>query len=424
MAQNLSLLSPAVQKLYSALHHLELFSINNDFFDNISYLDSFLTEYRNVTFVIQKSLAHTPFLEKYKQLCNSFFGSELSKWFVEKRNEVTKEAPFPLEKVIRIRIFDQHNTINIISKSFTSENDAPFETLIDSLRGFLQSINPIEIYFTAEFIYREKGSPENLFDKIIPGVHTMIDFIHELNLIVKDTSSLYNITMNKIKDMRLMRIPIYELTICDFDYNVKTKEFRQADRFMFHYYGLPRRIQYNENLFDPNNVLMKYKKGTDIIHNMFIQFSIIHLFIFRMQGAILPTLYVFYKDNTFSVDSFDSSLRTTFYRKINDIFNNITLNNDIKAVFYVAEMLSYALSVDVFLKTYEERRNTLNPQNLLAFFMIDDNLSFRTFHFNTDGLDYGQAIKDIENNNYNTKISESHFMYPIFSAFKTHKQSQ
>ena len=55
MATNDNLLVPAAQKLYSALSSLERFSKHNDFFDNISSLDSFLSEYRNVTFVIQKS---------------------------------------------------------------------------------------------------------------------------------------------------------------------------------------------------------------------------------------------------------------------------------------------------------------------------------------------------------------------------------
>lgn len=59
MDSNNNLLVPAAQKLYSALSSLERFSKYNNFYDNISSLDNFLSEYRNVTFVIQKSLAHT-----------------------------------------------------------------------------------------------------------------------------------------------------------------------------------------------------------------------------------------------------------------------------------------------------------------------------------------------------------------------------
>ena len=94
MATNDNLLVPAAQKLYSALSSLERFSKHNDFFDNISSLDSFLSEYRNVTFVIQKSLAHTNFFCIYEETRDEFLSGDLGKWFVEKRNEVLKEHPF------------------------------------------------------------------------------------------------------------------------------------------------------------------------------------------------------------------------------------------------------------------------------------------------------------------------------------------
>ena len=53
------LLYPAYQKLYSALCHLERFDKEANFFDNISSLDAFFSEYRNITFVIQAQLKHT-----------------------------------------------------------------------------------------------------------------------------------------------------------------------------------------------------------------------------------------------------------------------------------------------------------------------------------------------------------------------------
>lgn len=46
------LLLPAFQKLYAALNSLERFSKGQDLFDNIACVDSFLAEFRNVTFVL------------------------------------------------------------------------------------------------------------------------------------------------------------------------------------------------------------------------------------------------------------------------------------------------------------------------------------------------------------------------------------
>lgn len=46
------LLLPAYQKLFAALQNLELFNKEQDLFENIACLDSFLSEFRNVTFVL------------------------------------------------------------------------------------------------------------------------------------------------------------------------------------------------------------------------------------------------------------------------------------------------------------------------------------------------------------------------------------
>lgn len=80
------LLAPAAQKLYSAFVNLEKFSRHNDFFDNVASLDSFLSEYRNVTFVLQKSLTHANQSETYERLRDKFLLGEIGKWLKDKRN--------------------------------------------------------------------------------------------------------------------------------------------------------------------------------------------------------------------------------------------------------------------------------------------------------------------------------------------------
>lgn len=89
-----NLLYPAFQKFYSALNSLNRFSKEKNFFDNISSLDTFFSEFRNVTFVLQKSLANTQYISVYEKNRDKYL-SEF-RWFVEKRNEITKEHPFRL----------------------------------------------------------------------------------------------------------------------------------------------------------------------------------------------------------------------------------------------------------------------------------------------------------------------------------------
>ena len=96
------LLYPAYQKFYSALSSLDRFNKEADFFDNTSCLDSFFSEYRNITFVIQSQLAHTSFFKAYEINRDKYLTDH---WFVKKRNETTKQKPFQLIKEIAITIY-------------------------------------------------------------------------------------------------------------------------------------------------------------------------------------------------------------------------------------------------------------------------------------------------------------------------------
>ena len=84
------LLLPAYQKLYAALQSLERFNKGQDLFENIACIDSFLLEFRNVTFVLQKSLAHTEYISEYFVLRDNYLKNEDCSWLVDKRNQVTK----------------------------------------------------------------------------------------------------------------------------------------------------------------------------------------------------------------------------------------------------------------------------------------------------------------------------------------------
>ncbi len=124
------LLFPAYQKLYSALVNLERFDKEADFFDNISCLDNFFSEYRNVTFVLQSQLAHTGYFQIYEKNRDAFL---VDHWFVEKRNETTKEQPFRLVKKILITVYFPSQKFATLEREFTAENYVALETLFPEL---------------------------------------------------------------------------------------------------------------------------------------------------------------------------------------------------------------------------------------------------------------------------------------------------
>ena len=96
--ENHEILAPALQKFYSALKSLDEFGRYGNFFDDVSNLDKFFSEFRNITFVIQKNLKTEENKKTYEELRDSLLSGDTLKWFINTRNKTTKERPFELKK--------------------------------------------------------------------------------------------------------------------------------------------------------------------------------------------------------------------------------------------------------------------------------------------------------------------------------------
>lgn len=155
------LLYPAYQKLYSAVQNLKRFSKENSFFDNISSLDSFFSEYRSTTLVLQESLAHTPYLDLYKKHSDGIWDP----FFNAQRVKTIHQHPSEYKKSVDITVYLPNKKASVISKEYTIENDVPLNILIDSLKSFFLSIDPVEVFFSAGFCFIELDSGSNLWGK-------------------------------------------------------------------------------------------------------------------------------------------------------------------------------------------------------------------------------------------------------------------
>ena len=121
------LLFPAYQKLYSALSHLERFDKESNFFDNISAIDNFFNEYRNITFVMQESLRHTEFFSAYEKNRDEFLTDH---WFVDKRNETIKQKPFNLIKEVTVTLYLPFGGFTVSEKQYSVANDEQLESTL------------------------------------------------------------------------------------------------------------------------------------------------------------------------------------------------------------------------------------------------------------------------------------------------------
>src|SRR5699024_11087009 len=134
-------LCPIYQKFYNSLKSINELKTTNSFFDNIASVDNFFLEFRNITFVLQKQLQTEEEKIVYHELKSKYLENDSMKWFVEKRNEVSKEKSFELKKKFIVDIYCIKNEKNIISETITIENDdLDSKQIIDKIIKALSNI--------------------------------------------------------------------------------------------------------------------------------------------------------------------------------------------------------------------------------------------------------------------------------------------
>ena len=395
------LLYPAFHKFYNALSSLEKFEKGQNFFDKIICLDNFFSEYRNITFVLQKSLAHATALGFYEKCRDQYLVNEIGRWFVDKRNEVLKQKPFELEKRISISIYSDHDTFSLPQLNYTIDNDEDFSNIIESLGTSLLSYGDIEVMFCAEFSFLEYGIDIDLYDNLILGIDKMKLFLSEIKKLINEDCKLTDELEIKIEKLNFYRVPKEMLFIDDYVFYCKNEFFEKASRIAI-LIGEPQTKIPIEN-FNKN-----YPEG-----DLFQKFELMHLVTFQMQKSLLPTCLILYEDETFQLLSFGFSIKTTVYRKFNEIANRIDTDK-IVSVLFVTEMYIYDKSDIINLNSYEKVKHS--KKEILAFYVIDNNLEIRSHWYDVlkiDDFEYIFPIMLGKTNNTNLPG----FMNPIIKEF-------
>lgn len=356
-------LLPAYQKLFAALQSLERFNKGQDLFENIACIDSFLSEFRNITFVLQKSLAHSEYLYDYNRLRDKYLKNEDCSWLVEKRNEVLKEKPFSLEKTLRLMLFHPNGAGVFASEAYTIEDEKDYSALIEMIKREIEKIPAIEVFFSVDFVYREVGSERNLFETIDNGIDSVLALLTELNnKIGGQPSKTRTAVVDKIKNLHFHYIPKEAWFIDDYAYYRKDNVFEKGTRFeMVSPFKTAIPYTYFCKLFGVGN-------DGRMIEETFEAFERMHTFAFAMQKEIAPTLLILREDGVMSMVMYHASLKTTTYRKIHEIAEEIKHGKPIVAVFHVCEMIWYNNS-EAFNQDFSYRLKSEHSE-LLSFNMV------------------------------------------------------
>lgn len=330
------------------------------------------------------------------------------KWFVDKRNEVTKQQPFQLVKCIEIFIYYPYYDIKVLSKRFTVENDMKLSSIIDSIKEFLSKDNSKEVFFSAKFSYFENGKEEELYDKLMTGIKSMIEFFNAMKCDINEECKLCNELNSKINEIHSMLSIKDMLFVIDYVYYPQINKFECGDRIGTAFVS----PKYTNKI--PLHVLNKvnnFKYNKDYFH----YFIITNVLIGSIN--VLPTIWIIYNDNTFTFDLFNFSIKTTLYRKINEIADNI-LSANIKEIYC---MLPYTLydNNEIIKNMISKERMSHGIEDYLVFMKVDKFLNEEEYYFKASSLKDQNYIAYQLKYGKNTKLSFGRLnLAPIINAFK------
>lgn len=408
----------ALQKYYSALKALDSFSSTNDFFDAIAYLDSFFTEFRNITFVIQKELDSDSRVI-YEKLKEKYLKSENMRWFIDTRNVVTKQTPFNLNKTLIIEVYLPTETISLQNSSFTAEIYEPLDLVVSSLKKyFIEEYSMTEVFLSSKIIFSEDGNEVDIYPKMIEGIKAMSSFLMDFltlylcdcnicNELHRKNKNLYYIATHN--DVKFIKDYVIDKTISEGDLIELKVHDDNSDLIDIS----SARVQMDKTFFS------KYWDDDNELFNFFID---THIRMYILQRyKIMPTFIIIYNDKTLRIIPMIAEIKSTFYRKVKAI-SDLEDFHEIKVVFYCGE--SYLYQPDSFHHIsqlpYSQRIKKAQCE-VLTFTMLSVAGTEKTMCFEKDKIEkksYINEIKKESNIIESSTVSEVDWLKPIRQKFQ------
>lgn len=404
------LLYPAYQKFYSALSNLERFDKESNFFDNISAIDSFFTEYRNITFVMQASLKHTDFFDIYEINRDQHLTDH---WFVEKRNETIKQKPFELIKEITITLYLPFGGFTVCEKKYSVENDESLESLFSELKKMLCEIDKHEVCFSVSFFFHEVNSDIDLLKKLLQGVSAMKSFIDAMENEVGEKCSLCNQLKEKINKIRIADVPLDFLLVNDYTYYPDKDYFDKAERVSMMLSLDGKKVASRQPLSGLTQAKYFNYDGT-----AFGNFTLMHAMLRAIQPGldIMPAIMVIYDDETYDLDAFDATMKTTMYRKLTETARLVEGQN-VTEVCYTSLYSRVPITMDTP-RTSRERIQQ-STSDILVCASIDKALHEKEYVFDGKQMENMEYVACVMKNGMSKQLGVSATnLFPIRCAFE------
>lgn len=407
---------PILQKYYSALSNLRELNINDDIFYNISKIDAFFAEFRNITFVMQKSFNTTELKKYYEIKRDELLLNEDMKWFLDKRNKVTHQEPFKLEKGVIVDVFLPNKTTTIIDDRLTIDNEFSFETICSILKDMLLGYSQYcDAFFSISLSFKENGNEVDIYKKIKYGIGIMNKFISS---IISD----YPCTCKKCQQLKKK--------IDECLANVLSKELEfiwdcsiENEEIVFGMNVSMTMGRKNLGVLPIDEIKTKikgsfYEPENGQLFTLFQRFTSSYYIIYKMQQQhIMSNFMIIFDDGTFSEIPFLPTLKTTFYRMASKIAK-IAREKNVIAVFYIGEYYFYPSDkIEQMQKPYNERIKIAEKTFLSSTMLCKNWTSMLTIEIDASMLDDNVYVAKQINNP--SKEFHFHWLQPIYQSLHT-----
>lgn len=404
------LLFPAYQKLYSALSHLERFDKESNFFDNISTIDNFFNEYRNITFVMQESLRHTEYFGAYEKNRDQFLTDH---WFVKKRNETIKQKPFDLIKEVTITLYLPFGGFTVSEKRYSVTDDEPMESVFTELKELLCKVDPHEVCFSVSFSFHEAGSDIDLLKRVLQGVSSMKRFMEAMEQDIGEQCPLCDQLKERIKNIHLADIPLDFLLINDYTYYPDKDYFDKAERVSMMMSLDSKKVASHQPLSGLTQAKALNYDGT-----AFGNFTLMHAMLRAIRPGIdiMPAIMVVYEDDTYDLDVFDATMKTTMYRKLMETAQLVDEQNVVE-VCYMSLYSTTPITPDTP-RTSRERIEQ-STSDILVCASIDKALHEKEYVFDGKHMENMAYVACVMKNGLREQLDISTAnLFPIRCAFE------
>lgn len=418
------LIYPAIQKFYNALNIVNQIDSKKYIFETIPQIDSFFSEMRNITFVMQKSF-NTPELKiVYERERDKFFKNEVMKWFKDIRNETTKEHPFKLEKALDIEFYLPNFSTDTTHIRLTIDNDSNFDDLYKKLKLFLDNhyANSVELYLSVTTTFLENGKEVDIYSIIQKGIEIMYAFFVEM-MMLYPCNCLKCIKLKEEIKSLINKVNAKRLTF--------SSDLYYADKKLSIGGSIYTSLSPDCSLLSPpvpikNSIFdIKGLPACDISYLKI--FTANHIAIARMQrtkskeSELIPVFLIVYEDDTFSFyGPITGTNKSTFYRVVNDV-TKIVERNEVKLVLILTEAYRYNTNIEQLLSMKYENRIREAAGVMIWCSLISKNLE----KIYATAIDYENLFDDKyiseQVMNIEEHEPEKHMAYSIFQALHKNK---